>query len=117
MIGAASALSPTPGLLAYGISKNAVHYAVQTLGQKGELIRIAEQQPTVVALLPSMLDTPANRANAPEGTDYSKWTKVDHIAEELGLWITTPDLRPNSGSLVKVFSHSKSGKAVFRLVR
>lgn len=103
--------------MAYGISKNAVHYIVQTLGQKGELIRISEQQPTVVAILPSMLDTPANRAQAPEGTDYSNWIKVERIAEEIGQWIKMPDLRPNSGSLVKVIHHSKSGKSVFRLVR
>jgi len=116
-IGAAAALGPAPGLLAYGISKNAVNYIVQTIGQKGELIRISEQQPTVVAILPSMLDTPANREQAPEGTDFSKWTKVEHIAEEIGQWIKLPDLRPNSGSLVKVIYHSKSGKSVFRLVR
>jgi NAD(P)-dependent dehydrogenase (short-subunit alcohol dehydrogenase family) len=116
-IGAAAALGPAPGLLAYGISKNAVNYIVQTIGQKGELIRISEQKPTVVAILPSMLDTPANREQAPEGTDFSKWTKVEHIAEEIGQWIKLPDLRPNSGSLVKVIYHSKSGKSVFRLVR
>jgi NAD(P)-dependent dehydrogenase (short-subunit alcohol dehydrogenase family) len=116
-IGAAAALGPAPGLLAYGMSKNAVNYIVQTIGQKGELIRISEQQPTVVAILPSMLDTPANREQAPEGTDFSKWTKVEHIAEEIGHWIKMPALRPNSGSLVKVIYHSKSGKSVFRLVR
>lgn len=116
--GAASALGPTPGMLAYGISKNAVHHVIQTLGGlKGELIRSSEIQPTVVALLPVMLDTSANRANSPEGTDYSQWIKTEDIAKELCQWISIPDLRPNSGSLVKVFTHNKSGKAIFRLVR
>ena len=115
-MGATAALGPTPGMMAYGISKSAVHHIVQTLGTKGELVK-AVVPATVVAILPSMLDTPANRSHAPEGTDYSRWTKTKDIAEEVGRWITTPDLRPHSGSLVKVFP-SKSGKgAVFRLAR
>ena len=116
VMGATAALAPTPGMLAYGLSKNAVHHVVQTLGTKGELVKSAEPA-TVIAILPSMLDTPANRSHSPEVTDYGHWTKTKDIAEEIGRWITTPDFRPHSGSLVKVFP-DKSGKgAVFRLAR
>jgi len=120
VFGAAAALAPTPGMLAYGISKAAVHHVVQTLGSgKRELVARATGQisPTIVGLLPGTLDTPNNRKFAPPDTDFSQWTKLPHIANEIGQWITTPDLRPHTGSLIKVFPSKTGDSAVFRLVR
>ena len=35
----------------------------------------------VNAVLPSVMDTPANRKDFPAGTDYSKWATVEEVAE------------------------------------
>jgi len=115
-IGASAALAPTPDMIGYGLAKNAVHHVIQTLGKRGQL---PIDSPTVTAILPNVLDTPANRNSFPsEGTDYDSWTKTESVAEEIGNWIVNPDLRPHSGSLLRVFPERELGyKAVFRLVR
>ena len=69
---------------------------------------------TMVGILPTMIDTPANRKANPQG-DFESWTKPSHIAKEIGLWVEKPALRPHSGSLVKVYS--KDGVATFEMAR
>jgi dihydropteridine reductase len=147
VVGATAALQPTPGMMGYGLAKCASHHVVRTLGActaksiETKAIRQAgrrsrHQLPasidtlTVVGILPTMIDTPANRralltsanANA-DASVVSQWTKPRDIAVEIGKWMECPDLRPHSGSLVKVRpSLSSSGQggttgAVFELVR
>jgi dihydropteridine reductase len=131
VIGASAALQPTPGMLAYGISKSASHHVVRTLGastgksleskavrQAGARARRAlpfMDSLTCVGILPTMIDTPANRKANPVA-DTSQWTAPRDIAREIGSWIANPDLRPHSGSLLKVHPAS-DGKALFELVR
>lgn len=148
VIGATAALQPTPGMLAYGLSKSAAHFCVQTLGactgggaggskamrQAGRAARHhlpSLDDLTVVGILPTMLDTAANRAqqkqppqqhgtappDADAATAAAAWTKPEHIAAEIGRWITTPPLRPHSGALVKVYHDAATGRAAFELVR
>ena len=88
------------------------HY-LQTFG--------ADNPITSVGILPLMLDTPSNRAMMGD-TDgrYTKMVKPIHIANEIGEWIQNPELRPHSGSLVKVIAKERrdgSGGANFHLVR
>jgi dihydropteridine reductase len=132
VIGATAALSSTPGMLGYGLSKVAAHHFVQTLGdstgkaatpkakrkasrklqarQHGEYL----DSLTVVGVLPTTIDTPSNRDAMPKA-DFEKWTHPADIAREIGTWITKPPLRPHSGSLVKVVSSSDGAK--FHLAR
>jgi len=120
--GAAAALSPTPGMAAYGASKAAVHHYVQTFGsmtgpsssylgdaktkakrnarKRGRTMHLNDM--TACAILPSVLDTPANRKSFPPDTSYDDWVKPEDVANEIGLWIEKPYLRPHSGSLIKV---------------
>jgi hypothetical protein len=91
------------------------HY-LQTFG--------ADTPVTSVGILPLMLDTPANRAMMGGDGDvddrYTKMVKPIHIAHEIGEWIRNPNLRPHSGSLVKVIAKNRkdgSGEAAFHLVR
>ena len=81
IIGATAALSPTPGMLGYGVSKAAAHHFVQTLGattglavstkslrEQGRKVRRHVEcldSLTVVGILPTMLDTATNRAANP----------------------------------------------------
>jgi len=130
VIGDASALSPTPGMLAYGASKAAVHHLVQSLGISSgttalggrrhrttsdarESLRASPylHEITAVGVLPSILDTPANRSKKLEasmssgGNDNNlRWTQPVDIAREVGSWVMNTHLRPHSGSLVKAMT-------------
>uniref|UniRef100_A0A7S3L507 NAD-dependent epimerase/dehydratase domain-containing protein n=1 Tax=Amphora coffeiformis TaxID=265554 RepID=A0A7S3L507_9STRA len=125
VMGATAALSPTPGMMGYGVSKAAVHHVVQTLGslsprgmskiQKGTRHKTNPHFPTVVGILPSTLDTPGNRRAMPDA-DTRKWTHPTDISAQIGTWLAQPSLRPAAGSLVKVQSDGE-GKAIFELVR
>lgn len=129
-MGATAALSPTPGMIGYGVSKSAAHQFVQTLGattglavttksQRKEGRMARRDKPSldslsVVGILPTVLDTPTNRAAMPD-SNFDEWTKPIDIAQEIGTWVSTPPLRPHSGSLVKVFTNSEGTQ--FQLVR
>ncbi|XP_073465710.1 dihydropteridine reductase isoform X1 [Aquarana catesbeiana] len=95
--GANAGLSATPGMIAYGMAKAAVHQLCQSLG--GEKSGLPANS-AAVAVLPVTLDTPANRASMPDA-DFSSWTPLDFIAETFYKW-TTGDSRPKSGSLITV---------------
>ena len=130
VMGAAAALAPTPGMLGYGLAKTASHHLVQTLGAStgqsltSKSLRKAGRQArrdlpalddlSVVGILPTMIDTRANRKANPKG-DFDQWTKPGDIAREIGTWIENPHIRPHSGSLVKVYP--KDGVATFELAR
>lgn len=130
-IGATPALSATPGMLAYGLSKVATHHFVQTLGEttgKAMMPRKGRQKArhlrknseyletlSAVGILPTTIDTPSNRKAMP-AANFDEWTKAIDIAKEIGFWVETPQLRPHSGSLVKVHP-AKGGGAMFTLVR
>ena len=132
VIGATPALLPTPGMLGYGLSKVSVHHFVQTLGEttgKSSTTKSRRQKArrlrknsaysdtlSVVGILPTTIDTPNNRAAMPDA-DFQKWTNPGDIAKEIGTWIRTPQLRPHSGSLVKVHPETDGAGAVFTLVR
>lgn len=152
VLGATAALQPTPGLMGYGLAKSAAHFVVQTLGAASdnslELKSVRQagrahyrnQGPsgldrcTVLGILPSMLDTPANRQMARQNANttndnnsnehaqktldpktkkaklddlFATWTKPQDIAEQIGAWIQAPALRPHSGALLKVYHSSK----------
>lgn len=133
-IGATAALSPTPGMLGYGLAKSAAHHFVQTMGactgrsvepksvrKAGKRVRQhleAMDTMTVVGILPTTIDTAANRRANPND-NFDKWTKPFDIAKEIGVWLETPSLRPHSGSLVKVYpKQTDEGRgATFELVR
>lgn len=77
LTGAGAALDPRActGMLGYGMSKQATHFLVRSLAAWFEAKQAGEAKATVVAVLPTTLDTPANRAAMP-GADFGGWTKV-----------------------------------------
>jgi NADP-dependent 3-hydroxy acid dehydrogenase YdfG len=121
-MGATVALQGTPGMLGYGTAKAGVHHVVTTLAAYHPQTLGKKQKPTKptfpvpIAILPTTLDTMANRVAMPNA-DTSKWTNCTDVAEQIGQWITTPSLRPAPGSLVKVYTQKDTGEAVFELAR
>jgi NAD(P)-dependent dehydrogenase (short-subunit alcohol dehydrogenase family) len=55
---------------------------------------------TVNAVLPSIIDTPANRADMPDA-DTSQWVKPEALAEVI-LFLASPAARAVSGALIPV---------------
>ena len=130
-IGATAALGGTPGMLGYGLSKVATHHYLRTLGEstgkavttkskrrETRTLRLSSdylQRLSVVGILPTTIDTQANREAMPDA-NFGEWTKSIDVAKEIGLWLEEPSLRPHSGSLVKVHPR-KGGGAEFRVAR
>lgn len=107
--GAHSALSATPGVIAYGIAKASVHHLVKSFANP-KLCGLPVDT-TTIGIVPSMLDTEGNR-NAMPNADFSSWTPLEHVSEEILKWVDGAE-RPKSGSLIKLVT--KNGKTEFIL--
>nr|VZH96366.1 unnamed protein product [Spirometra erinaceieuropaei] len=105
--GALSAIHPTPGMVAYGMAKAAVHHMTQSLAAKGSGM---PPDAFVAAILPSTLDTPMNRKWMPDA-DHSKWTPLNDVAELCYDWMQGKD-RPPSGSLVELKTEGGKTSAI-----
>ncbi|GAB5035167.1 dihydropteridine reductase [Nannochloropsis oceanica] len=100
LTGAGAALDPSTctGMVGYGLSKSATHFMVKTMAVDPGL---REGGVTALSLLPSTIDTTANRMAMPDA-DFGAWTKPEEIADKLATWVEDATQRPPSGSLVKV---------------
>jgi dihydropteridine reductase len=101
--GAAGATTPTPGMIAYGVAKAAVHHLVRSLAQKGSGL---PQESTVVGLMPVTLDTSMNRSGMPNA-NFDDWTPLDELSEKIVDWAQKQEGRPKSGSLIRVSTKDK----------
>ncbi|GMS96807.1 hypothetical protein PENTCL1PPCAC_18982 [Pristionchus entomophagus] len=107
--GAAAAVSGTPGMIGYGLAKAAVHQLTASLaGTKSGLPSGA----TVIALLPATLDTPMNRKWMPKA-DVSGWTSLSWISDLLHSFVSNPESRPESGTLIKLETANGETTTVF----
>jgi NAD(P)-dependent dehydrogenase (short-subunit alcohol dehydrogenase family) len=59
---------------------------------------------TVNAILPSVIDTPANRAGMPK-SDFSRWTKPEEVARIL-LFLASDDASLISGAAIPVYGRA-----------
>jgi len=94
-VGAASAQPAAEGMGGYGASKSAVARLVEALA-----LEVRPRGLRVNAVMPSIIDTPRNRAGMP-GADYAQWTSPEAIAETI-CFLTTPASRAISGALIPV---------------
>jgi NAD(P)-dependent dehydrogenase (short-subunit alcohol dehydrogenase family) len=98
-VAAKPALVPTGGIAAYAMSKAAV--ATLTLSLAEEL---RAEGIWVNAVVPSTMDTPANRAAMPTA-DFSSWPKVAEVAETIA-FLASPTNGSTRGALVPVYGRS-----------
>jgi NAD(P)-dependent dehydrogenase (short-subunit alcohol dehydrogenase family) len=94
-IGANGALKAGAGMGAYAASKSGVHRLTESLAEELKADGI-----TVNAVLPSIIDTPANRAEMPKA-DFATWVAPRALAEVI-LFLASDAGAPVTGALVPV---------------
>jgi NAD(P)-dependent dehydrogenase (short-subunit alcohol dehydrogenase family) len=94
-VAAQAALAPPAGLGAYAASKAAAIALFASLAAdlKGTPVRVN-------SILPSIIDTPANRKSMPDA-DFSKWPKPEEIARVV-LFLCSDDAKLVSGAAIPV---------------
>ncbi|MGH9394669.1 MAG: SDR family NAD(P)-dependent oxidoreductase [Terriglobales bacterium] len=96
MIGSRTAVAPAANLAAYNASKAGVVALARTLA-----LELAPLQATCNVVLPSVIDTPANRAAVPQA-DWSAWVRPAAIAE-LIRWLASPAAGDVNGAVVPIY--------------
>ena len=87
---------PTNFALAYGLSKQATHSLALHMAEREGIPKSAD----VVTILPTTIDTPANRESMPND-DHSIWLPPDNIANLVRAWAEGEN-RPVNGSFAKL---------------
>ncbi|MDB5448342.1 MAG: short-chain dehydrogenase/reductase, partial [Phenylobacterium sp.] len=94
-VGANGAVKAGAGMGAYAASKAGVHRLTEALAEE-----LKADGVTVNAVLPSILDTPTNRADMP-GADFDAWVKPEDLAAVI-LFLASEPARAMTGALVPV---------------
>ncbi|MEQ9616430.1 MAG: SDR family NAD(P)-dependent oxidoreductase [Phycisphaerales bacterium] len=95
-VSARPAVQPCGGMLAYQMSKAAVASLTRGLAEE-----VKSDGILVNAVLPSIMDTPANRSAMPDA-DYDEWPKVEEVARAM-CSLASPANALTSGALVPVY--------------
>ncbi len=98
-IGAKQALKNTAGNSAYGAAKSAVIALTESIADEA-----GGDGVTCNAVVPSIMDTPANRSGMPDA-DFSKWVKPEHVAEAMTFLCTAAGGNIN-GAAIPVWNRS-----------
>ena len=98
-VGAKAALQPFKGSPGYNVAKAAVLAFVRSLA-----VDYRDDGIRANAVLPSVIDTPANRESMPNA-DHSKWVRPAEIGRVIR-FLCSPDSTPTSGAAVPVYGRS-----------
>lgn len=94
-VAARAAVEPFPGAAAYVVSKAGLAAFIRALATE-----LAGSGVTVNGVLPTTIDTPANRKNMPDA-DASKWVKPESIAQLIG-FLASDGAGQINGALIPV---------------
>ncbi len=98
-VAARPALVPSGGAVAYTMSKAAVVGLTHTLSEE-----LASREIWVNAVVPSLIDTPRNRADMPDA-DHDRWPSTAAVADVL-VFLASPRNRVARGALVPVYGRT-----------
>jgi NAD(P)-dependent dehydrogenase (short-subunit alcohol dehydrogenase family) len=98
-VSARAALRPFAGAAAYIAGKAAVLAFVQALDAEYRAKGVRAN-----AIVPSVIDTPANRAGQPDA-DHSKWVQPAEIAKVVR-FLVSDDSRVTSGAAIPVYGRA-----------
>jgi NAD(P)-dependent dehydrogenase (short-subunit alcohol dehydrogenase family) len=96
LVGSRTALRPSAGEAAYSASKAAVLSLVATLAEE-----LRGTGRTANAVVPKVIDTPANRAAMPDA-DHRRWVPPEAIARVIA-WLAGVESWPVSGAAIPVY--------------
>ena len=94
-IGAAGAVKAGAGMGAYAASKAGVFKLTEALAEE-----LKDRNITVNAILPTTIDTPANRKDMPDA-DFSRWVKPEQIADVI-VFLLSDRAQAITGALIPV---------------
>jgi len=94
-IGAMGALKAGAGMGAYAASKAGIFKLTEALADE-----LKEKDITVNAILPSIIDTPPNRADMPKA-NFAHWVKAEQIAGVIA-FLLSDDARAITGALIPI---------------
>ena len=98
-VGSRASEVPSGGAIAYTAAKAAVAGLTRALAEE-----VRKDGIGVNAVLPSIIDTPANRKAMPSA-DAGRWPKPAEIARTI-LWLASPESRLVSGALIPVYGEA-----------
>ena len=98
-VGARPVVQPVGGMTAYAAAKAAVASITQSLAAE-----LRDEKILVNAVLPSIIDSPANRTSMPTA-DFAAWPKPDELAEAIA-FLASPANALTSGALVPVYGRA-----------
>jgi len=98
-VGTRAALQPFRGAAGYISSKAAVIAFAQAVA-----VEYRDDGIRCNAILPSVIDTPANRKSMPKA-DHDRWVKPAEIARVVG-HLLSPDTSPTSGAAIPVYGRA-----------
>jgi NAD(P)-dependent dehydrogenase (short-subunit alcohol dehydrogenase family) len=94
-VGALAATKAGAGMGAYAASKAGIAKLTEALAEE-----LKDRAVTVNAVLPSIIDTPVNRADIPNA-DFSRWVKPEQIAD-LIVFLLSDRARAITGALIPI---------------
>lgn len=94
-IGAAGAMKAAAGMGAYAASKAGVARLTEALAEE-----LKQNGITVNALLPSIIDTPPNRADMPDA-DFSRWVRPEQIGDAI-VFLLSDRAQAITGALIPI---------------
>jgi NAD(P)-dependent dehydrogenase (short-subunit alcohol dehydrogenase family) len=98
-VGSRPAVRPVPGAVAYAIAKLGVIKLMESVAEE-----YREQGIRANAVIPSIIDTPANR-QAMADADFSRWVQPDQIAAVLR-FLVSDDAAIISGAAIPVYGRA-----------
>ena len=98
-VGSRAVELPAKDQVAYAISKSGVAALTRALA-----VEVRDEGILVNAVLPSIIDTPANRAAMPKA-NYDRWPQAGEIARTI-VWLASAENRLTSGALIPVYGRA-----------
>ncbi len=98
-VGARASEVPSGGSAAYAAAKGAVAALTRALAEE-----VRQEGILVNAVLPSIIDTPANRAAMPKAR-HDRWPQPAELAQTI-LWLASAENTLTSGALVPVYGRA-----------
>jgi len=98
-VGSRAAVEAMPNFAAYSVAKAGLVALVKNVAAEGRDLGI-----TANVVLPSTIDTPANRQAMPK-SDFSRWVAPEAIAKTL-VWLASKEAGDVSGALIPIYGRA-----------